>query len=96
MDSNNVQYFPSVLVLKGCQFVATYRDPGLEKYCGNPLIEALPKILTRDEAIRRLAYFPPYKESQRNEPAHLRLHLIQSQSPGSFDRCPSEWTSLHS
>jgi hypothetical protein len=78
MDSNNVQYFPSILVLKGYQIVATYRDPGLEKYCGNPLIEALPKILTTDEAIRRLAYFPPYKESQRNEPAHLRLHLIQS------------------
>lgn len=76
--TSNMPYQTSILVCRGQEVLAIYRDPEIPNYRGNPLIEALPLILSKQEAIRRLAYFPPYKESDRTEPAHLRLHLIQN------------------
>ncbi|HLW00389.1 MAG TPA: hypothetical protein VKT82_17110 [Ktedonobacterales bacterium] len=48
------------------------------RYQGNPLIKALPSIISRDEAAKRLAHDPGYQEQDRFLPAELRLHLIQS------------------
>lgn len=67
-----------MIVHKGRTLSAIYRDPEIHDYEGNPLIEALPPILTSEQAITRLAFYPPYKESYRSAPDHIRRHLIQS------------------
>jgi hypothetical protein len=72
------RHIPSFLVGKGKVVQATYCDPGISNYRDNPLIEALPPILTQDETATLLAYYPSYENEQRNMPARLRLHLIQN------------------
>lgn len=69
---------PSLLVGKGRLEIATYKDPQIPNYQDNPLIEALPKILTSEEALTKLAHYPSYDPVQRTWPSHLRVHLIQS------------------
>lgn len=56
--------------------VATYRDQGLVDYNGNPLIEALPTILSREESFDQLYFLPPYHESERNLSATYRYHAL--------------------
>lgn len=70
-------YKPPFLLFTGQKINAIYSDPEVSKYRGNPLIEALPKILTKLEAAKGLAKFPHYSEDMRNQPGHLRLHYIQ-------------------
>ena len=43
----------------------------------NPLIEALPGILTDDEFARAVRFFPPQSPELREHPKHLRLMYIQ-------------------
>ncbi len=43
----------------------------------NPLIEALPGILTDDEFARAVRFFPPQSPELRGYPKHLRLMYIQ-------------------
>lgn len=57
---------------------AAYREPETADYAGNPLIEALPPVLTTQEAMCGLAYYPHYDEAQRSAPDHIRYHLIQN------------------
>ncbi|MCY7274849.1 MAG: ATP-binding protein [Phormidesmis sp. CAN_BIN44] len=72
------QHIPSFLVGKGRVEQATYLDSVIPNYQGNPLIEALPSILTQDEAAEHLVFYTEYDGEHRNMPAHLRLHLIQN------------------
>ncbi|WP_414569511.1 AAA family ATPase [Nostoc sp. CCY 9925] len=76
MTSNNS--VPSLLVGKGQIVPASYRDPLIASYRDNPLIEALPLILSEEEAMRLLARYPKYSEEERLLPNHLRLHLVQN------------------
>lgn len=71
MAVNEKEYRPPVSGVK-----AVYRDPGLECYQGNPLIEALPPIYTEAQVARLLQYAPLYKTSYREMPLEHRLHLI--------------------
>lgn len=66
-----------LLVFRGEQVHATYHEE-ISIYSGNPAIEALPEILDEDEAIAQLEFYPEFDEAERELPAHLRLHLIQS------------------
>ena len=75
---SNEQHIPSILVSKGRITEAAYSDPGISNYRDNPLIEALPLILTQNESAELLAYYPEYERAERSMPAHLRLHLIQN------------------
>lgn len=65
-------------IIRGRQEPASYKEQLVPEYAGNPLIEALPQIMARDEVIENLAYFPTYSEEQRNEPAHIRAQLIEN------------------
>ncbi|WP_246427780.1 ATP-binding protein [Paenibacillus phyllosphaerae] len=56
---------------------AEYRDPLLEDYRNNPLLEALPPIWDDKTVVRRLASKPIFHESERELPVHLRLHCVQ-------------------
>ncbi|BAY26829.1 Tn7-like transposition protein C [Calothrix sp. NIES-2100] len=75
--NNFENYEPPIILLRGQEINAIYRDPEIPKYRYNPLIEALPQIMTKSEAVKSLAYFPQYSQDIRNEPNHLRSHYIQ-------------------
>ncbi|MBD1898899.1 ATP-binding protein [Trichocoleus sp. DQ-A3] len=69
---------PSLLVSKGAVEPASYRDPQISSYRGNPLIEALPPILAEEEAMMLLAHYPSYDQNERTLPNHLRFHLVRN------------------
>jgi len=56
---------------------AKYHTSGLEIYRGNPLIEALPPILSGTDQLRQLALYPPYDTKEQELPDHLRYHAIR-------------------
>jgi hypothetical protein len=56
---------------------AIYRDPEIPIYRGNPYIEALPPILSEEDAIRALINLPSAtNEDDRSKADHVRYHLI--------------------
>lgn len=69
---------PRILIVKGRTVRAEYRETGIPDYDGNPLIEALPPVLTDDQATVCLARYPQYNEADRRSPDHIRYHLIQN------------------
>ena len=69
---------PPFEVFAGRRELASYCDPILTMYRDNPLIEALPPILSPDEICRALASYPEYSDADRSYPGHLRLHMISN------------------
>jgi hypothetical protein len=63
---------------QGRQTIASYLEQELTGYQDNPFIEALPAIMTEDEVMEALARDPPYDQTERTLPSHLRLHAIQN------------------
>lgn len=57
---------------------AKYIKTGVSDYDENPLIEALPPILSVERAARRMAHFPKIEEYMREAPDHVRYHHIRS------------------
>lgn len=55
---------------------AQYRPSPVAEYVDNPLIEALPPILSEDEAAMSIAYFPTEPDTERSLPREVRLHCI--------------------
>ena len=55
---------------------AWYEKSPVLEYAGNPLIEAMPPILTEEQAAEGLAFIPPMPEEERNLPKEIRLHCI--------------------
>ena len=62
----------------GRQSAAAYLTQQIAAYRGNPFIEALPPILTENQAITALSHFPSYDPGERDLPSHLRLHALQT------------------
>ncbi|WP_153236482.1 ATP-binding protein [Fictibacillus phosphorivorans] len=56
---------------------AHYHEQVVKEYQNNPLIEALPKILSKEEVIERLSYYPHFDESERQLDSQYRFHIIQ-------------------
>lgn len=56
---------------------ANYIEQVVEEYKNNPLIEALPPILSKEQVIDRLAYYPPFRDEERMMESHYRYHFIQ-------------------
>lgn len=69
---------PPLVVVRGRQEPAVYREQDVPDFVGNPLIEPLPPLWTLDEVTDLLAYFPPYSEDQRKLPTEVRLHLLEN------------------
>lgn len=63
-------------VFHGASQNATYRDPRVRRYHGNPLIEALPEIRSPEEAANLLAYYPKYDARDRKLPSEIRQHQL--------------------
>ncbi|MFZ6687654.1 ATP-binding protein [Undibacterium sp. SXout11W] len=55
---------------------ATYSPSPVAEYSGNPLIEALPPILSEEEAASAIAHLPDVSEDERNLPKEVRLHCL--------------------
>lgn len=55
---------------------AIYTEQVLSEYKGNPFIEALPPILSPEEAFEEIKFFPEFDEKEINLPTHLRFHAI--------------------
>lgn len=66
------------VVNRGQIVQAKYREPEINDYKDNPLIEALPPILTTDQALKALRYYPDYDETKRLEKSHIRRHVVQN------------------
>jgi hypothetical protein len=77
-ESKIMDYQRLILPAKGkvCDD-AIYIKQRIPNYTGNPLIEALPPILTTKEAMKKLAHYPVYNESMRNLPDDLRYQLLE-------------------
>lgn len=75
--TNNHPRLPPLLVFRGDEVEANYNFEQLSIYRDNPLIEALPPLLTEDSAMALLMRHPRYDSSERQLPNHERLHLIQ-------------------
>lgn len=66
-----------ILPTRGRVVKAIYRENTIPTYVGNPLIDALPSILSTEKAMKELAYYPDYDESMRDLPKHERYHLLE-------------------
>ena len=56
---------------------ANYCDVVLPDYAGNPLIEALPEILSAEESMTQLGHPIKYSKAEREIPPHLRQHCVK-------------------
>ncbi len=54
-----------------------YRDVLIEEHEGNPLIEALPAIMSKKEVLERIAYFPNFKKEALDYPSEVRVQLVR-------------------
>ncbi|MHA6578653.1 ATP-binding protein [Pseudomonas yamanorum] len=59
----------------GQNFAKYHESPVLE-FQGNPLIEALPPILSESDAASLISYFPPVVDEERQHDKSVRLHCI--------------------
>lgn len=66
---------PSHLFAEGVAEPARYREQGVRAYRGNPFIEALPPLLSREDAKRQMAQYPEYHESDRTAHPIEREHM---------------------
>lgn len=56
--------------------MAEYNEQVISDYRGNPLIEALPQIMSKDEFTEAVSYYPPFEDSERLMSAEYRLHCV--------------------
>ncbi len=76
MDNSNTWQNPPLF--RGRIVKATYREQKIPDYRGNPLIEALPPIWSKQEVIDLLQHYPDYQEEHRTWAVELRVHLVRS------------------
>ncbi|MBS4207192.1 ATP-binding protein [Bacillus sp. FJAT-50079] len=78
MSGNGTEYERKpTTVLMGRQCNAIYHEQKINDYKHNPLIEALPDILTRKKVIELLMETPNFVQDEINESPEIRIHLIQ-------------------
>lgn len=77
MGSNTDYERKPTTVLMGRQCNAIYHEQKVNDYKNNPLIEALPEIMTRQNVIELLLETPNFNKNELNESPEIRMHLIQ-------------------
>ena len=55
---------------------AEYKDPGLPEYADNPLIAALPEIMSPKKVAEELTKRPTFQPEEINLDGHIRVHAI--------------------
>lgn len=71
---------------KSCK--AVYTPQKILEYVGNPFIEALPQIDTKEEVIKKIATYPIYKEGERFLDDNIRVHIISQRLFNVFQPLP--------
>jgi len=66
-----------IVILKGENQRAVYKQQEIEEYCGNPFIEALPDIFDDEEVIDRFTLAPQISSNDRIKATNLRYHVIK-------------------
>jgi hypothetical protein len=61
---------------RSVQNFAKYHESPVLEFQGNPLIEALPPILSESDAASLISYFPPVVDEERQHDKSIRLHCI--------------------
>lgn len=56
--------------------VASYIPSEIPEYAGNEFIEALGPLRSSKQLAKLMSYHPPYDPSEREQPAHIRKHLM--------------------
>lgn len=56
--------------------VAKYRKEVIDRYAGNPYIEALPELPGDLELGKALRYLPAFRPEERQLPAHVRIQML--------------------
>ncbi|WP_025680627.1 ATP-binding protein [Paenibacillus massiliensis] len=57
--------------------VARYSTQVVSQYKGNPLIEAQPSIMSKEEVVHGLSSYPHFEPDERYADSHYRFHMIQ-------------------
>jgi hypothetical protein len=76
-ENEIMDYQKLILPTRGRTVRAVYRENTIPTYIGNPLIDALPRILSTEEAMKKLAHYPKYNESMRKMPSEERYHMLE-------------------
>lgn len=76
--TNNQPLIPPLILIKGRQEFADYKEQEIPEFQGNPTIEALPTIWSREEVEERLSYYPRFSKKMRGLPPHLRKQLAEN------------------
>ena len=67
-----------VIIPNGCNAIEVdYSEQVIEEYRKNPFIEALPSILSTEEAIEKMAIYAEYNSKERMLDKQYRIHLVQ-------------------
>ncbi len=69
--------YPVITVLKGRTEKAEYKHQVLAEYRDNPLIEALPNILSEVDVVSMFANYPDFSEDEISLEPSMRLHCVQ-------------------
>ena len=54
-----------------------YRDVLIEEHEGNPMIEALPAIMSKQDVLERVAYLPKFKKETLAYPSEVRVQVVR-------------------
>lgn len=74
MNSEDIQ--PAPAIFRGDVKDATYAQQLVGRYKGNPTIEALPRILSAEDAMKLLAFYPEKEHGSHKLPPEIRMHMI--------------------
>jgi signal recognition particle GTPase len=61
----------------GLAVIAEYNSQPLFEYKGNPLIEALPSILPKDQFVEAVSEYPAFDKSEKKLDSWVRLHCVE-------------------
>lgn len=56
--------------------MAEYKEQIVDDYKGNPFIECLPNLCSKEDTIAKLAVYPSFNDDERFLETHYRLHII--------------------
>ncbi|MGL5942122.1 MAG: hypothetical protein ACRC2S_17470 [Waterburya sp.] len=67
-----------ILITNGVEAtVAIYRDQKLREYNANPMIQALPLIMSDEEFLKSATVMPDFVPEERMLEPHLRFHCVE-------------------
>lgn len=76
--TNDIKSYSPIDIVIGEQEEANYKYQVVPAFQNNPLIEALPEVLSKEKVTESLAHFPEYSKEQRDLPEEIRILLLEN------------------